>query len=330
MKDKIDIVVPWVDGSDPEWFAEKQKYTVKTSDDANINRYRDWGLLKYWFRGIEKFAPWVNKIHFITWGHLPPWLDTTNPKLHIVNHKDYIPEEYLPIFSVNPIELNMHRIEGLSEQFIYFNDDTYLINNISPESFFINRLPVDTVAEVPLLSFPGGIDHLIVNDISIINKNFNKRDVLKKNRKQWFSLKSPISTLKNLYMSALKGGFSSFANPHLPLAFLKSTISEVWEKEPEIMERTTSHKFRNIEDVNSWLFRYWQFAKGEFVQVKGPEGKFFSIGKDDNNIKAAIEKQQYKMVCLSDDSVETDFEKEQAFLCECFEKILPEKSSYEI
>ncbi|MBQ6357217.1 MAG: capsule biosynthesis protein CapK, partial [Solobacterium sp.] len=39
------------------------------------NRFKDWGLFKYWFRGVEKFAPWVNKIYFITWGHVPTWLD---------------------------------------------------------------------------------------------------------------------------------------------------------------------------------------------------------------------------------------------------------------
>ena len=65
------------------------------------------GLLKYWFRAVEAYAPWVGQVHFITWGHLPEWLNTQCPKLHIVNHEDYIPEKYLPTFSANPIELNI-------------------------------------------------------------------------------------------------------------------------------------------------------------------------------------------------------------------------------
>ena len=92
----------WVDGNDPEWQKEKNNYDKKDNADGSIVRYRDWDLLQYWFRGVEKFAPWVNKVYFITWGHLPKWLDTSNPKLVIVNHKDYIPEEYLPTFSANP------------------------------------------------------------------------------------------------------------------------------------------------------------------------------------------------------------------------------------
>ena len=138
---EIDFVMPWVDGSDPAWREEFLKYralqapqgepacdtgTAAGAVDASEERYRDWDTLRYWFRGVERFAPWVNRIHFITWGHLPAWLDTAHPKLHVVRHADYIPSPYLPTFNSCPIELNMHRIEGLAEHFVYFNDDTFL------------------------------------------------------------------------------------------------------------------------------------------------------------------------------------------------------------
>lgn len=329
MKQPIDIVIPWVDGQDPEWFAQKQQYSPKKNEDDNINRYRDWGLLQYWFRGVEKYAPWVNKIHFVTWGHVPQWLNTEHPKLHIVNHKDYIPEQYLPVFSANPIELNFHRIEGLSERFIYFNDDMYVIDNVSEEDFFVDGMPFDNVTEVPLRFFPGGIDHMIGNDMTIINKHFNKRETIKRNKKQWFSIKAPKSMLKNLYMIPVNG-FSAFDNPHIPTPFLKSTWQELWEKEFDVLNDTSSNKFRGFEDVNQWLFRYWQFAKGDFVQSKGPQGKFFSIGRDDEEIATTIETHCHKMICLSDDKVTLDFDKEREFLEGCFNKILKEKSSFEL
>lgn len=326
--ENIDIVSPWVDGSDPEWLAEKNKYSPKKTDDARVNRYRDWELLKYWFRGIEKNAPWINKIHFITWGHLPSWLNTDNLKLHIVKHEDYIPQKYLPVFSANPIELNIHRIEGLAEKFIYFNDDCYLIDEISPEFFFINGLPTDKVVEVPLRFNPGGIDHIIGNDMLVINKNFNKKEVVKRNRKKWFSLKTFSATVKNLYMLPVKG-FSAFDNPHLPAPFLKSTLETVWEKENETLDATCSNKFRSDSDVNQWLFRYWQFCEGNFEQSKKVRGMFFSIGKDDEAIEKAISEKTFKTVCLSDDDVFVDFDREKLFLQKIFEKILPEKSSFE-
>lgn len=326
---KIDIVMPWVDGDDPDWLATKNEYSPNHSSDDGINRYRDWNLLRFWFRGIEKYMPWVNQIHFVTWGHTPEWLNKSNSKLNIVNHKDYIPREYLPVFSSHPIELNMHRIEGLSEQFIYFNDDTYVVDSLSPEHFFENGLPVDTVTEVPLRFNPGGIDHIIGNDMMVINKNFDKAKVIKEQRKKWFSLKSVKTTVKNLYMKPVKG-FSAFDNPHLPLPFLKETFRSVWEKEEKILVETSSHRFRDNSDVNSWLFRYWQFTTGMFSQGNGPKGRFFSIGKDDNLIEDALLNKRYKMVCLSDDDKNLDFEEEKKKLESLFEMIFPEKSSFEI
>ena len=75
-QEEIDFVILWVDGSDPEWKKQKSKYSHDSKDDDRPQRYRDFGMLRYWFRGVEKFAPWVRNIYFVTWGHLPEWLDT--------------------------------------------------------------------------------------------------------------------------------------------------------------------------------------------------------------------------------------------------------------
>ena len=90
MNNKIDFVVTWVDGADPKWLKEKSEYEKLEGNKESktfqnwLNsdcRYRDWDTMKYWFRAIEKYAPWVNNIYFITWGHIPEWLDLSNPKL---------------------------------------------------------------------------------------------------------------------------------------------------------------------------------------------------------------------------------------------------------
>ena len=60
MKPQIDIVVPWVDGNDTNWQKEKFQYMQANDGDLRIIRYRDWGLMKYWFRGVEKSLPWIN------------------------------------------------------------------------------------------------------------------------------------------------------------------------------------------------------------------------------------------------------------------------------
>ena len=123
---EIDFVVTWVDMDDPKWKNEYSKFYGKI--DNRINelseaRFRDNGFLKYWFRGISAFAPWVRNIHFVTSGQKPDWLNTDHPKLNMVKHTDYIPKKYLPVFNSNLIEIYMHKIPGLSEHFVYFNDD---------------------------------------------------------------------------------------------------------------------------------------------------------------------------------------------------------------
>ena len=143
--DKIDIVMTWVDGSDPQWTASKAEWEnkIKGIDESSngITRYRDWDNLQYIFRGIEKFMPWVNNVYFVTDEQLPEWLNKEAPNLKLIDHKDFIPHEYLPTFSANPIELNFHRIKGLNEKFIVFNDDFITTAPTKPEDFFKGGLP---------------------------------------------------------------------------------------------------------------------------------------------------------------------------------------------
>ena len=120
----IDFVVLWVDGSDSEWIKSFNSFLSEELSSKKIDvseeRYRDAGLLKYWFRGVEKCAPWVRKIHFVTCGQKPDWLNTDNSKLHLVNHSDYIDSKYLPLFNSEAIEISMHKIPDLAEYFVYF------------------------------------------------------------------------------------------------------------------------------------------------------------------------------------------------------------------
>ena len=328
MSGKIDIVIPWVDGNDPEWQKEKNKYDSSYSGDKAVNRYRDWDMLQYVFRGIDKNLPWIRKVHFVTWGHIPSWLNTDCEKLNIVKHVDYIPKEYLPTFSANPIELNLHRIKGLSEQFIYSNDDFFFLAPMEENDFFDKGLPKDS-ALMNIHQFrKGGIDHIIASDLEVINENFNKREVIKNNKSKFYSFKYKKGLLKNIYFFPC-GSFVGFELKHVPQAYLKSTLKEVWSKEFDILDKTSKNKFRSPTDVNQYLFRYWQIASGKFITEEPTKGRFFSIGKDDPEIKKAIEEQSYKMICLSDDDVNIDFEMEKNKICEWLNTLFPEKSKFE-
>ena len=329
MTHDIDLVVPWVDGNDPQWQKDKAE-ALGQEGDQRVIRYRDWGWMKYWFRAVEKNMPWIRKVHFITYGHLPEGIKTDHPKLHIVNHKDYIPAEYLPTFNADVIEMNIFRIEGLAEHFIYANDDTFFLRPLKPELFFRKGLPADAaIHNVFQFHSRDLIFSLITNDLLILNEEFSKREVMKKHPGKWFHPSYGFSVFKNLYLAPITY-FTGFMDPHLPNCFLKSTFEEAYAKYPERFETTFSHKLRNRDDVNQWLCRYWQFATGKFVPRHPISGAFLSIGKDDEKICSILQRRAKPMVCLSDDDVNVDFEKEKQLLTPYFERIFPEKSSFEI
>ncbi|MDO5131368.1 MAG: Stealth CR1 domain-containing protein [Eubacteriales bacterium] len=328
---KIDIVIPWVDPGDPVWQKDKAKYsgTVTMEEDDRDIRYRDWDNLQYVFRSIDKYAPWVNKVHFITYGHLPKWLNTDCPKLHIVRHEDYIPAEYLPVFSSHVIELNMNRIEGLSEQFIYFNDDIFLIRPVKPEDFFRNGLPCDV--NIPNLIVPvlSNFSPIVFNTVGIINRHFSKRQSMKKDPAKTFNLQYGASGMLRTLLFAPWGNYTGFYNPHVALSYLKSTLDEVWAAEPEILTETCRHRFRDNRDVNQYIFRFWQLASGRFTPYT-LHGHYFKISGDNRRIIRFVEKKKYRMICINDDEFQGDFEKAKAEINGLLERTFPEKCSFEL
>lgn len=180
----IDFVITWVDGSDEEWLKAKTMYTDNMNEkDQRENssvRFRDWSIFKYWFRAVEQYAPWVRKVYFVTWGHVPAWLDTSCEKLVIVKHTDFIPKEYLPTFNSLTIEANLFRIKGLSENFVYFNDDIFLNKAVTPDLFFINNKPVACAVAYPLIMRECAVhEHALFNAYSLANNLFNIRKTIK-------------------------------------------------------------------------------------------------------------------------------------------------------
>lgn len=329
---EIDFVIPWVDGSDPEWiklFNQFAPDAIKKDVDISDERFRDYGTLKYWFRGVEKFAPWVRKIHFITNGQKPEWLNLDNQKLHWVKHSDYIPKEYLPIFSSHPIELYMHKIEGLAEHFVYFNDDVFLTDSVKKTFFFKNKIPCDCAILNALTV--GSTIHVDVNNYAVINQFFDKKSVIKKNFFKWINLKYGISLIRTLCLTPWPR-FTGFLIPHTAQAFIKSTLEEVWQASPKVLEQTMNQKFRSVTDVNQWLFRFWNLCKGNFYPINPYKNKgYFELKNDiQNNQKLfdAIKKQKYKEFVINDSAL-TNPKEILTELCNAFDSILPEKSSFE-
>lgn len=325
---KIDFVILWVDGSDEKWLEEKKQYKPDLDVSNSIIRFRDWENLKYWFRGVEKYASWVNKIYFVTYGHLPKFLNTNHEKLVITNHKDFIDKDYLPTYNSNVLDLNLYKIKGLSEKFVYFNDDTFIIDKVKPEDFFKNGLPVEEYAETATIPYKTIFPYTMFNNAFIINNHYEKRNVYKKQFKKLFSFKYGINNFRTLFSLPYKK-FVGFYSAHLPIAFLKSYYEKLWDIEEQECIKTSKNKFRTKEDITSYIIKEMQMLEGKFYPRKHSFGKYFVISNNNEKIKSAILKQKYKMVCINDQDENIDFEKSKTEINECFEKILPEKSSFE-
>lgn len=336
MLDKIDIVIPWVDGADPKWLKEKNEWYRRLNPDKESNsiiRYQSWDNLKYWFRAVEKYLPWVNNIFFITWGHVPDFLKVDNPRLKIIRHIDYIPKEYLPTFNVNTIELNLHRIQELSEQFIYFNDDTFPLIPIESGYYFNDNIPCDEAIETPIIPvLVGNISKYTWNmralDISVINRNFNKRIVQERFFDKWFNHCYGELLDRNESLSYWDN-FVGFRDPHVPVAFRKSSFEKVWDAEYDVLDKSCCAKFRDFSCVNQWLIRYWQLCEGNFIPRKTIGKSYVVTINNCEDIVNVIKEQSQQMICINEDCTAEEFEIIKCKINAAFDYLLPQKSSFE-
>ena len=137
----IDLVVPYVNNRTEEWLNTYQEFCKKIGalqrvDMYNSERYRDWGYFKYFMRGVMKNMPFINRVFLILQDvdQIPWWLDKDS--VTIIYHRDFIPEQFLPTYNSTTFEMFLDNIPGLSEHFIYANDDMYPLNPLKASDFF--------------------------------------------------------------------------------------------------------------------------------------------------------------------------------------------------
>lgn len=336
----IDFVVTWVDGADKAWLAERNhylqaEYGISVEEDNGEERYRDWDIFHFWFRSVEQYAPWVRNVYLVTWGHVPQWLKVDAPKLKIIKHEDFIPKEYLPVFSTIPIELNLHRIPGLSEHFVYFNDDMFLNCPVQPEDFFHGGLPLYTAVSEPLRNKNNdAFDHMQYATIGLINKVFRGKlkDTIKRAPEKWFA---------SCYGDSRKWNRLSFdadfllgmCFPHLGVPCRKSTMQKVWDHVPNELDVTCKNRFRTPKDIIHQIFSLWEMMEGSFYPVnRSYHGKhFWNVPQQIDIVVDSIKNKDSRMICINDSQIisKEDFEYSKEILLAAFTEAFPQKSSFE-
>lgn len=255
MNNKIDIVYTWVDGNDSEWCkrkADAQKVELKEELAGNC-RFVSHDELMYSIRSVEKFCPWVNTIFIVTDKQTPSWLDTSNTKVKIIDHTEIFGNEgTLPTFNSNAIELKLHHIVGLSEQYIYLNDDMFFGRPVSQKYFFNSDQSVK----------------LRFQSISNIRKIRSPKELLEESH---LSKKNPyqngiLNARREVYKQT---GFISKVKPaHTPLAFQKSECFKLENKFKNAFTNSISNQFRTLNDIYiGALYLFMQEAQGASKRI---------------------------------------------------------------
>jgi hypothetical protein len=242
----IHAVYTWVDGDDPNWQRQRDRYldeqTARNDEAVNRSRYENRDELRHSLRSLWANAGWIEHVWLVTDGQVPGWLVDDHPRLTVVDHKEVFHDpEALPTFNSHAIEAQLHHIDGLSEQFLYLNDDVFFGRWVPAELFFLpNGLPRFFPSRHQLDLGPAS-----PSDPPVMSAGKNGRDLLAER----FGV---IVTQK------LK---------HTPHALLRSTQSELEQVFSEEFHRTTHSRFRHHTDVSfaSSLSHHYGFLSGRAV-----------------------------------------------------------------
>lgn len=254
----VDAVITWVDGSDPEWVQRKSAFKPGQSarESSNVEaRFSDNTELRACLRGIAAYAPWIRHIFIVTDQQVPAWLDQSAGQaggtgVSIVDHREILPHNVLPTFNSHVIESALHRIPGLSEHYLYFNDDVILGAPSTPEDFF-------TPAGQMRVSLSGQGIH---GDLPVMDSARKNRELLMQ----------------------LTGTIMDRRYKHVPHAQLRSVAYELEETIEGHISQTRSHRFRNPADVSfaSSLLLSYAVATGHAVP-SALSYSYIDVGQND-------------------------------------------------
>ena len=296
----IDYIFPWVNPNDESWRLLFYKY--RRPDDVRDCRFRDFGLLKYVFRGIAKNMPWIHKVHLILAQdtQLPSWINTD--MVNIVYHKDYIPKEFLPTFNSHTIESYLGNIKGLSEHLIYGNDDVYPLGPSSPDDWFT----------------PDGKPKIRFTNTSVANSSF--KEFCKRNFTEL------VRAMKTDYHEGEYIRPCHYSTP-LTLTAIKETSNIL---KNSIKEGTT--RLRNFyTNFNYYIFAEYSILKNQNEEVDDRDsfGKYLVLLSDEkiDDVTNLIKTDDVKVLCIND-TEKTNVSNLQ-LIAEAFQERFPEKCKYE-
>lgn len=323
---KIDIVYTWFDGNDSAWKAKRSNCSPiveREAEDFSCEaRVVSSDELKYSLRSVEMYAPWVNRIYIVTDNQIPEWINVNHKKIEIVDHKDILPANALPIFNSNAIEQGIVNIKGLSEQFLYSNDDTFFGRTASQDFFFtkdgkpICRMAIPSKKLENSMLKPDATSYckIIVASNRKISKDFDEN-----------------------YEKLL---------PHHQIdAYSRTSILECLDKYNEWSNKTINNRFRSDDDMQRHIFSLYAVANNQGLLnintitkrkfhkilsmlrlIKGVDSCTFSLNQ--KHIKFSIKHFRPQLTCFNDSEFVNDDDRKHCM--QIIKELYPNKSSFEL
>ena len=307
----VDFVYLWVDGSDPAWQAKRNALIGKTEEKSAVNcegRYANNDELKYSLRSLEMYAPWIRRIFIVTDNQTPEWLDTSNPKIRIVDHKEILPPQSLPCFNSRIIEHFLCQIPGLAEHFLYGNDDMFINKPVTPYDFFSSD-------GLPIIRFN--------------RRPFRKLTLFIKEK----IMKKPLSN----YVQAIKhtaelvekkyGIYYGGKTHHNIDSYLKSNCQRVRDVFKKEIEATLSNHVRNAKDVQRNIYSYVPLAEKRAHLHYVSQKTSFRLHIHNESHYSKLDRYNPLLFCMNDSEYAKDSDRKRS--ATYLEMRFPKKSTFE-
>lgn len=242
----IDAVITWVDGNDSV-HREKLANTLKTlgipvPSSVTGSRLKDAGELEFCITAILRFAPWIRTIHIVTDHQTPPFVKKVGgtafaDRIVVVDHKEIFSgyEQYLPTFNTRSITTLLHRIPNISDNFIFLNDDYFIIKPVNPSDFFRDNKIVIRGTKKRLYRKPSAL---------YATKKFIKNLLGKPERASYLlaqEVAARIVGMENDYICL----------DHNPHPRRTSDMTSFFDQHPDILEENIKHPFRSVSQCVS-------------------------------------------------------------------------------
>ncbi|MEU0810001.1 stealth family protein [Streptomyces sp. NPDC005970] len=306
----VDVVYTWVDGQDPAWLRRRAEAagTAYHEEAANAARFISRDELRYSLRSLHQNAPWIRKVFLVTDDQIPSWLNLDAPALRVVSHKEIFADpSVLPTFNSHAIESQLHRIGGLAEHFLYFNDDVFLGRPVTPQDFF-HANGLTKFFPSPALIPPGEPSSDDV-PVSIAGKN------------------------NRALIQAHFGTVIAQKMKHTPHPLRRSVLEEIETGFATRHRATAGNTFRSMDDLSiaSSLHHYYAFHTARAVPGS-LRYAYLDLSHPDTATRLArlLARRDRQVFCLNDTiSGEQDIDAQQALLGPFLDAYFPVPSPYE-